>query len=32
VHSTLAHGGKVWAVTQRPDLDDVDGIGALLRF
>jgi peptide chain release factor subunit 1 len=32
VHRTLAHGGKVWAVRKRQELDPVDGIGALLRF
>lgn len=32
VHQTLAHGGRVWAVRHRDDLDDKDGIGALLRF
>jgi peptide subunit release factor 1 (eRF1) len=32
VHQTLAHGGRVWAVRHRDDLDTGDGIGALLRF
>ncbi|HSE82800.1 MAG TPA: Vms1/Ankzf1 family peptidyl-tRNA hydrolase [Gaiellaceae bacterium] len=32
VHQTLAHGGRVWAVRHRDDLDAHDGIGALLRF
>jgi peptide chain release factor subunit 1 len=32
VHQTLAHGGRVWAVRQRGELDAGDGIGALLRF
>jgi peptide subunit release factor 1 (eRF1) len=32
VHQTLAHGGRVWAVRHRDDLDAVEGIGALLRF
>jgi hypothetical protein len=32
VHQTLAHGGTVWAVTSRRDLDPVEGIGALLRY
>jgi peptide subunit release factor 1 (eRF1) len=32
VHQTLAHGGAVWAVRERDDLDAVDGVGALLRF
>jgi peptide chain release factor subunit 1 len=32
VHQTLAHGGTVWAVTHRRDLDPVEGIGALLRY
>jgi hypothetical protein len=32
VHQTLAHGGRVWAVRHRDDLDATDGIGALLRF
>jgi peptide chain release factor subunit 1 len=32
VHQTLAHGGTVWALRQRRDLDPVEGIGALLRF
>jgi peptide subunit release factor 1 (eRF1) len=32
VHQTLAHGGRVWAVRHREDLDADGGIGALLRF
>jgi peptide subunit release factor 1 (eRF1) len=32
VHQTLAHGGTVWAVRSRPDLEPVEGIGALLRY
>ena len=32
VHQTLAHGGTVWALHQRRDLEPVEGIGALLRF
>ena len=32
VHQTLSNGGTVWAVTTRPDLDQVEGIGALLRY
>jgi peptide chain release factor subunit 1 len=32
VHQTLAHGGTVWAVSQRQDLEPVEGVGALLRF
>jgi peptide subunit release factor 1 (eRF1) len=32
VHQTLAHGGTVWAVRERNDLDAADGVGALLRF
>jgi peptide chain release factor subunit 1 len=32
VHQTLAHGGTVWAVRHRRDLDPVEGIGALLRY
>jgi Bacterial archaeo-eukaryotic release factor family 10 len=32
VHQTLAHGGRVWAVRRRDDLDARDGIGALLRY
>jgi peptide chain release factor subunit 1 len=32
VHQTLAHGGTVWAIRQRQDLEPVAGIGALLRF
>lgn len=32
VHQTLAHGGEVWAIRHQPDLQPVEGIGALLRF
>jgi len=32
VHQTLAHGGKVWALRERRDLEPVEGIGALLRY
>jgi peptide chain release factor subunit 1 len=32
VHQTLAHGGTVWAVRGRTELDPVEGIGALLRY
>jgi hypothetical protein len=32
VHQTLAHGGRVWAVRHRDDLDAAEGVGALLRF
>jgi len=32
VHQTLVHGGRVWAVRDREDLDPVEGIGALLRY
>src|SRR5918994_905488 len=32
VHQTLAHGGMVWAVRGRQDLQPVEGIGALLRY
>jgi hypothetical protein len=32
VHQTLAHGGRVWAVRHRDDLDAAAGVGALLRF
>jgi len=32
IHQTLAHGGSVWAVTTRPDLGAVQGVGALLRY
>ena len=32
VHQTLAHGGRTLALTQRQDLEPVEGIGALLRF
>jgi peptide chain release factor subunit 1 len=31
VHQAVAHGGTVWALTNR-DLDPVEGIGALLRY
>jgi peptide chain release factor subunit 1 len=32
VHQTLAHGGTVWALRQRQDLEPVEGIGAVLRY
>ena len=32
VHQTLAHGGTVWAIRSRQDLQPVEGIGALLRY
>ena len=32
LHQTIANGGTVWAVSNRRDLDPVEGIGALLRF
>jgi peptide chain release factor subunit 1 len=32
VHQTLIHGGTVWAVRHRQDLEPVEGIGALLRY
>ena len=32
LHQTLVHGGRVWAVQHRQDLDPVEGIGALLRY
>jgi peptide chain release factor subunit 1 len=32
VHHALSNGGTVCAVTSRPDLDAVEGIGALLRY
>ena len=32
VHQTLTHGGTVWAVRHRHDLEPVKGIGALLRY
>jgi hypothetical protein len=32
VHQTLAHGGEVWAIRHQPDLQPVEGVGALLRF
>jgi peptide chain release factor subunit 1 len=32
VHQTLAHGGTIWAVRERDDLDAAGGVGALLRF
>ena len=32
VHQTLGHGGTVWALRHRQDLEPVEGIGALLRF
>ena len=32
VQRTLAHGGTVYALRDRRDLDPVEGVGALLRF
>jgi peptide chain release factor subunit 1 len=32
VHQTLAHGGTVWALSRRQDLEPVEGIGAVLRY
>ena len=32
VHQTLAHGGTVVAITHHRELDDVEGIAALLRY
>ena len=32
VHQTLGHGGRVWALRRRQDLEPVEGIGALLRY
>jgi peptide chain release factor subunit 1 len=32
VHQTLRHGGRAWAVRHHPDLEPVEGIGALLRY
>jgi len=32
VHQTLAHGGTVWALRERRDLEPVEGIGAILRY
>ena len=32
VHQTLAHGGTVWALRERHDLEPVEGIGALHRY
>jgi peptide chain release factor subunit 1 len=32
VHQTLGHGGRVWALRSRHDLEPVEGIGALLRY
>jgi peptide chain release factor subunit 1 len=32
VHQTLSNGGAVRVLTDRPDLDPVEGIGALLRY
>ena len=32
VHQTLTHGGSILAIEGSPDLDPVEGIGALLRF
>jgi len=31
-HQTLAHGGTIWAVRERHDLEPVEGIGAVLRY
>jgi peptide chain release factor subunit 1 len=31
-HQTLAHGGTIWAVRERRDLEPFEGIGALLRY
>ncbi|MFN2469979.1 MAG: Vms1/Ankzf1 family peptidyl-tRNA hydrolase [Gaiellaceae bacterium] len=32
VHQTLVHGGSVWALRHRGDLDPVEGVGAVLRY
>lgn len=32
VHRTLSHGGTVWVVRDRHDLESVESIGALLRY
>ena len=32
VHQTIVHGGRVWAIRDRQDLQPVEGIGALLRY
>jgi hypothetical protein len=32
VHQTLSTGGTILPVTATPDLDPVEGIGALLRY
>ncbi len=32
VHQTLAHGGTVWALGERRDLEPVEGLGAILRY
>jgi peptide chain release factor subunit 1 len=32
VHQTLAHGGTVWVLRRRQDLEPVEGIGAVLRY
>lgn len=32
LHQTLAHGGTVWALRRRQDLEPVEGIGAVLRY
>jgi peptide chain release factor subunit 1 len=32
VRQVLAHGGSIWVVRNRQDLDPVGGIGAILRF
>ena len=32
VHHALRHGGSVWFVEEADDLDEAEGVGALLRF
>jgi peptide chain release factor subunit 1 len=32
MHQTIANGGTVWRLSDRRDLEPVEGIGALLRF
>jgi hypothetical protein len=32
VHKTLAHGGTVYVLRDRQDLEPVGGVAALLRF
>jgi peptide chain release factor subunit 1 len=32
VHRTLVHGGKVYVIRERRDLEPVGGVGALLRY